>query len=241
MRMIEKIASVLIVALWAWALIMWTATSFRGQETDRIMRVELSLDAASLNQAVSGPDRSDVAHNMEMVVRNTKLDFGFILLYWLTFLSLAALAGRMGQRSLAICSALFITGAAVCDLFENGAILTAMRVKLFTDPVAVDISEFSQWKWSGFFLASLLLGLALAINHRISTMRRVSGGLFIAGGVIGLFGMTRYRVSLGFAMGTINLALLLLSAALLLSLWKIFLSLRGLSHVEHVHHPHSHA
>jgi hypothetical protein len=241
MRMIEKIASVLIVALWAWALIMWTATSFRGQETDRIMRVELSLDAASLNQAVSGPDRSDVAHNMEMVVRNTKLDFGFILLYWLSFLSLAALAGRMGQRSLAICSALFITGAAVCDLFENGAILTAMRVKLFTDPVAVDISEFSQWKWSGFFLASLLLGLALAINHRISTLRRVSGGLFIAGGVIGLFGMTRYRVSLGFAMGTINLALLLLSAALLLSLWKIFLSLRGLSHVEHVHHPHSHA
>lgn len=241
MRMIEKIAGVLIVALWAWALITWTATSFRGQESDRIMRVELGSDADSLNQAVRGADPNDVAHNIEMVVRNTKLDFGFIVLYWLTFLSLAALAGRMGQRLLAICSALLISAAAVCDLFENGAILTAMRVKPFTDPVAVDISEFSQWKWSGFFLASLLLGLALAINHRISTMRRVSGGLFIASGVIGLFGMTRYRVALGFAMGTIKLALLVLSAALLLSLWKIFLSLRALSHVEHVHHAHSHA
>ncbi len=243
MRLIERITAILIVTSWIWLGLMWVTTSFQGEEPDRILRVEIGSDATSLNRAVRGPDRDAVAHNIQMVVRNTYLDFFFILLYWLTFLSLSALAWRMGKHVLATFAALLVTAAAICDLFENGAILTAMRVRSFSDAVAVDISEFSQWKWSALFLAALLLGIAIAVNDRVSLMRRISGGLFIASGVVGLFGITRYRVSVDVAIWGIDVGLILLSAALLLSLWKIVLSLRELGHrsqVRHSHHHHAH-
>lgn len=244
MRATEKAVAIMILSLSAWAIIMWAATSFQGHESDRILRVQLGSDAASLNQAVQGNDGNDrdgIAHNIQMVVRNTYLDFVFILLYWLTFLGLALLAGRLGKRFLAICAAISISIAALGDLFENGAILTAMQVRPFTDAVAVDISEFSQWKWSFFFLASLFLGLAVAMNHHVSTMRRLSGGLFIASGFFGLLGISRYRITLDFAMWMIDIGVLLLAAALLLTLWKIYLSLKQLNHIGHVEHAHSHA
>ncbi|MGA9566670.1 MAG: hypothetical protein WBS19_14190 [Candidatus Korobacteraceae bacterium] len=245
MRNTEKAVAILILALWAWVIVTWAATSFQGHESDRILRVELGSDAASLNQAVAANDRNDrsgIAHNVEMVVRNTDMDFVFILLYWLTFLSLSFLAGRLGRRFLAACAALSISIAALSDLFENGAILTAMRVRPFTDAVAVDISEFSQWKWSFFFLASLFLGLAIAMNHRVSIMRRASGGIFITAGAIGILGMSRYRVSLDFTMLLINVGLLLFGAALLLTVWKIYLSLKELNHhLERVEPAHVHA
>ena len=239
MRATEKIVAIMIVALSVWALLMQVSTSFQGNGSDRILRVELGSDAASLSQAVAG----NPAHNRHMVVRNTYMDFVFILLYWLTVLSLAFLAGRMGRRFLAACAGLCISVAAISDLFENGAILAAMRVNPFTDPVAVDISEFSQWKWAFFFLASLFLGLAIAMNHRVSVMRRTSGGIFIAAGLVGILGISRYRVSLDFAMWLINLGMLLFAAALLLTLWKLYLSIKELNHVEHINHVHvpSHA
>ena len=241
MRAIEKAVAIMILALSAWAIIMWAATSFQGQESDRILRMELGSSAASLRQAVQSDDSNGVAHNIQMVVRNTDLDFVLILLYWLTFLGLAVLAGRLGKRFLAVCAGLSISVAALADLFENGAILTAMQVRPFTDQAAVDISTFSQWKWVFFFLALLFLGLAIAMNHRVSTMRRASGWLFIASGAFGLLGITRYRVSLDFAMWMINIGLLLVAAALLLTLWKLYLSLKELNHIEHVGHAHVHS
>ena len=237
MRATEKIVAIMIVALSVWAVLMQVSTSFQGNGSDRILRVELGSDAASLNQAVAG----NPAHNRQMVVRNTYMDFVFILLYWLTVFSLAFLAGRMGRRFLAACAGLCISVAAISDLFENGAILAAMRVNPFTDPVAVDISEFSQWKWAFFFLASLFLGLAIAMNHRVSVMRRTSGGIFIAAGLVGILGISRYRVSLDFAMWLINLGMLLFAAALLLTLWKLYLSIKELNHVEHINHVHVHS
>jgi hypothetical protein len=244
MRTTEKAVAIMIVAMSIWAILMRVASDFQGHQSDRILRVELGSDAASLNQAVqaNGPrDTDGVAHNIQMVVRNTYMDFVFILLYWLTVLAMAFLAGRMGRRFLAVCAGLCISAAALSDLFENGAILTAMRVSSFTDPVAVDISEFSQWKWVFFFLASFFLGLAIAVNHRVSTMRRASGGIFIAAGLVGILGISRYRVSLGFAMWLINLGMLLFTAALLLTLWKLYLSIKELNHVEHVSHMHVHS
>ena len=88
MRAIEKAVAVMILALSAWAVIMWAATSFQGNESNRILRVELGSDAASLNQAVAGQWQQltrRIAHNIQMVVRNTDMDFVLILLYWLTF------------------------------------------------------------------------------------------------------------------------------------------------------------
>ena len=240
MRVTEKAVAIMILALSAWAITMWAATNFEGHESNRLLRVELGSDSAQLNQAVAGPDDAGIAHNIQMVVRNTYMDFFFILLYWLTFVGLAVLAGRMGERVLAACAALLISGAAVSDVLEKTAILTAMQVKPFTDPVAVDISEYSQWKWVFFFSASVLLGLAIALNHRVSKVRRLSGGLFIASGVFGLLGIMRYRVSLEFSLWTIDLAMLLIAAALLLTLWKLYHSLKELNHVEHHSRIHSH-
>lgn len=241
MRVTEKAVAIIILTFSAWTIVMWLATSFQGNEPNRILRVELGEDAAQLNQAVAGPDNDAIAHNIEMVVRNTYMDFVFILLYWLTFVGLAMLAGRMGKRVLGACAALLITGAAVNDLLENGAILTAMRVKPFTDAVAVDISEYSQWKWVFFFVASILLGLAIALNDRVSNVRRLSGGLFIASGVFGLLGIMRYRVSLEYSLWMIDIGILLIAAALILTLWKIYHSIREIDRVEHMDRVHAHA
>src|SRR5271167_1535064 len=134
-RVAEKAVAVIILTLSAWAILMGIATRFQGNEFNRILRIELGSDAAELNQAVAGNDSEGVAHNVGMVVRNTYMDYVFILLYWSTFVSLAVLAGRMGKPLLAICAGLLITGAALSDLMENGTILTAMRVKTFTDAV----------------------------------------------------------------------------------------------------------
>jgi len=244
MRATEKVVAIMIVALSVWAIWMKASSNFVGTESNRILRVELGSDKESLAQAVRGNGSRDgegVAHNIRMVIRNTYMDFLFILLYWLTVLSLAYLAGRMGRRILAACSAVCISAAALSDLFENGAILTAMRVSSFTDAVAVDISEFSQWKWIFFFLASLFLGLAIALNQRVSVMRRASGGIFIASGFVGILGVSRYRVSLDFAMWLISLGMLLFAAALLLTLWKLYLSIKQLNHVEDLNHVHAHS
>lgn len=241
MRIAEKAVAILILALAAWAVIMWGATRFEGSESNRILRVELGSAAGQLSQAVTAGDSEGIANNIRMVIRNTDMDYVFILLYWLTFVGLAALAGRMGERVLGVCAGLLITGAALSDVLENGAILTAMWVKPFTDSVAVDIADFSQWKWTFFFIASLVLGLAFAVNHRVSRIRRIAGGLFIAGGVVGLLGIMRYRVSLEFTLIMIDLAMLLVAAALLLTLWKLYHSIKELEHYEHLGRAHAHA
>lgn len=238
MRSTEKLVAVLIVALAAWAVLMALTTSFQGGQSNRILLVELGSDAATLNQAVQGNGKSDrdaVAHNIQMVVRNTYMDFFFVLFYWSAFVGLAYLAGKFGQRALALCAAVSITAAAIADALENQAILVAMNVRSFTDAVAVDISEFSQAKWVFFFLASVLLGLSMAMNRRTSFMRRATGGIFVAAGFVGLLGIARYLVSLGFAIMMINLGLLLVALALLLTLWKFYQSIRSLGHLEHAH------
>ena len=238
MRSTEKLVAVLIVALAAWAVLMTLATGFRGSQSNRILLVQLGTDAAALNRAVqanSSSDREGVAYNVQMVVRNTYMDFVFIPLYWLAFVGLAFLAGKLGQRVLALCAAASITVAAIADVLENQAILIAMNVKSFTDAVAVDVSEFSQAKWAFFFLAAVLLGLAIALNRRTSSMRRATGAIFVAAGFFGILGISRYLVSLDFAIVMINLGVLLVAVALLLTLWKFYRSIRSLGHLEHAH------
>jgi hypothetical protein len=238
MRSTEKLVAVLIVALAAWAALMMFATGFQGSQSNRILLVQLGTDATALNRAVEAngfTDREGIAHNIQMVVRNTYLDFVFIVLYWLAFVGLAYLAGKLGQRALALCAAASITVAAIADVLENQAILVAMNVKSFTDAVAVDISEFSQSKWAFFFMGAVLLGLSMALNRRTSSMRRATGGVFIAAGFFGILGIARYLVSLGFAIMMINLGLLLTAVALLLTLWKFYQSIQSLGHLEHAH------
>jgi len=241
MRVTEKAAAILILALSTWAIIMSAASRFQGYEANRVLRVELGSGAEALNEAVRGTAPDGIQYNIQMVIRNTYMDFVFVLLYWLTFMSLAVLAGRMGERLLATCAALLISGAALSDLPENGAILTAMRVRPFPEAVAVDISEFAQWKWTFFFLASILLGLAVALNRRVSRIRRQSGMLFIASGVFGLLGIVRYRVSLEYSLWMIDIGVLLFAGALVLTLWKIYHSLKGHSGVGHFDRIHAHA
>jgi hypothetical protein len=240
MRTTEKTAGFLILALVVWGALMMVATNFQfqGRQSNRILLLELGSDAATLNQAVQAGDKSNAAgfaHNIELVIRNTHLDFVLILLYWLSFLGLAFLAGKLGKPFFASCSAICISAAALADVWEDRAILAAMYVRPFTDQLAVDISQFSEWKWAFFFLASLFLGVAIALNHRVSQIRRISGGIFIAAAVFGILGLSRHRVSLDFTIWMIWLADLLITAALLLSLWKLYQSLRELNHIYEEH------
>ena len=246
MRTAEKLSAILIVALIAWAIVMLMATNlqFEGRESQRILRVELGSDVASLNQAVAGADPSDtsgMARNIVLVKRNTYLDFLFIGLYLCTVISLAYLAGRLGKPFLAWCAGICITLAAICNVWENRAILLAMNVKTFTDQVAVDVSQCSEAKWAFFFVAILFLGLAIALNRRVSQMRRVCGAVFIASGVLGILGISRYRVSLDFAMAMIGISSLLFSVALLLTLWKLYQSLKALNYLYSIEHEAVHA
>ena len=240
MRTTEKTARYLILAVMVWGLVMIASTNleYQGSQPNRILRLELGSDAGTLRQAVQADNEKDfngMAQNTELVIRSTHLDFVFILLYWLTFLSLAYLAGLLGKRFFATCSAIFISGAALADVLENRAILTAMQVRPLTDQLAVDISEFSEWKWAFFFLVCLFLGLAIALNHRVSQIRRISGGIFIAAAAFGILGLSRHRVSLEFTIWMIAFANLLVAAALLLSLWKFYQSLKELNQIHEAH------
>jgi hypothetical protein len=246
MRQAERISLFLILAFIGWAIVMLLATDlqFEPMGSQRILHVELGSDALSLTAAVAGKDQHDaaaMAHNVEIVKRNTYMDFLFIVLYWCTVMSLSYLAGKLGKRFLATCAGICITLAAVSDGWENRAILLAMNVKPFTDQVAVDISTFSQWKWLFFFLAALFLGLAVAVNQHVSQMRRASGWVFIISGLFGLVGISRYRVSLDFAVGMIGAGTLLFSIALLITLWKLYHSLKDLNHLHSIEHEPVHA
>ena len=246
MRTIEKTTGILILALILWGIVMIAATNlqFQGSQSNRILLVELGSDAASLDQAVQANGKNDasgIARNVELVILNTRLDFVFIFLYLLTFLSLDYLAGLLGKRFLSVCSAICICAAALCDVEENLAILSAMQVHPFTDQLAVDITMFSEWKWAFFFLAALFLGLAIALNHHISPLRRASGGIFIAAAAFGILGISRHRVSLDFTIWMIGIADLFIIAALLLTLWKIYQSLKELNHFHEVQHPRAQA
>ncbi len=241
MRTTEKIAGILILALMVWAIVMIAATNlqFQGSQSNRVILAELGSDASSLNLAVQANGNGDsggIARNRDLLTLNTRLDFMFIFLYWLTFLSLAYLAGRLGKPFFASCSAICISGAAVADVLENGAILSTLRVHPFTDQLAVDIAEFSEWKWAFFFLACLFLGLAIALNHHTSQMRRISGVVFIAASAFGIFGLARHRISLDFTISMFGIANLLVTVALLMSLWKIYQSLKELNHIHEAHH-----
>jgi hypothetical protein len=241
MRVIEKAVAIIILALIGWTVIMYAATRFDSFQSNRILRVELGSAAGQLSQAVTALDSSGITNNIQMVIRNTQMDYFFIVLYWLTFVGLAAVAAWMGERALAIGVFLLITGAAMSDVLENQAIFVAMRIRPFADTVAVDIADFSQWKWTFFFLASVVLGLAYAVNRHASTIRRATGGLFIAGGAFGMLGIARYRVALDFSLTMIDFAMLLVAVALLLTLWKLYHSIRTLEHREHSRHKHAHA
>jgi hypothetical protein len=240
MRTTEKTTGILILALMVWAIIMLVTTNlqFQGSQSNRILLAELGSDASSLNLAVQARDTRDsggVARNVELLKLNTRMDFLFIFLYWLTFLSLAYLAGRLGKPFFASWGGSLVRGAAAGGVLENGAVLSALRVHPFTDQIAVDIAEFSEWKWAFFFLACLLLGLAIALNHRVSQLRRISGVVFIAAAFFGILGLSRHRISLDFTIWMFGLANLLVTAALLLSLWKIYQSLKELNHVHAEH------
>ena len=79
------------------------------------------------------------------------------------------------------------------------------------------------------------------MNHHVSNVRRLSGGLFIAGGVVCLLGMMRYRVSLEFSLWMIDLAMLLIAATLMVTLWKTYHSLKERDRVARVERVHVHA
>ena len=192
---------------------------------------------ASLRQAVQADDegrqRTALPKTLRLVIRSTHLDFVFILLYWLTFLSLAYLAGILGKRFFAACCAIFISCAVLADMLENqrhpvghaGSSIYGRSWQWISPSSPSGNGRSSSWR-------VLFLGLAIALNHRIVAIRRISGGVFIAAGLCGILGLSRHRVSLDFPIWMITFGIFLVSAALLLSLWKFYQSLKELNQLD---------
>jgi hypothetical protein len=80
MRVTEKAAAILILALSTWAIIMSAASRFQGYEANRVLRVELGSGAEALNEAVRGAAPDGMQYNIQMVIRNTYMDCVSVLL-----------------------------------------------------------------------------------------------------------------------------------------------------------------
>ena len=93
-----------------------------------------------------------------------------------------------------------------------------------------------------YLTANPTVGLAFqAFDGSSAWRRRLCGAVFIASGVFGILGISRYRVSLDFAMTMIGISSLLFSVALLLTLWKLYQSLKALNYLYSIQHEAVHA
>jgi hypothetical protein len=95
--------------------------------------------------------------NAKLIQINTYMDFGFIALYWLSFMLLAA--GHPGSWPKAVMS--FITVSAIFDCLENYRILEVVRKYLLNSPIASTPRNVSMVKWLTLALALLALGKVL--------------------------------------------------------------------------------
>jgi hypothetical protein len=144
-------------------------------------------------------------HNLDVLQRNTHMDYLFIALYWSSFLLFA----WQGRGWLAALLAVAITAAASFDLAENSRLLggvKAMRKGLSEFPVPGFPSGI---KWLLLSFAMLLLATLLArvpeFWHRLFTLLVALAGL---GTLIGVF-----------KHDLLGLALLILFSAMVLSLF----------------------
>jgi hypothetical protein len=198
---LEKAAIVLIVLTSLWATVMQcTSVSYivKGGEKP-ILQAELARSAEDLEAAVNNSATpSQRRDNINMVIRNTHLDYVFIALYWMTFLAISGVVARVSSRSVGIFTAALITVAAVFDLIENRALLKALHAGLplprFNDDMAAQaISNPSLVKWFFIFGTLLVVGTALLFGSKSPLVLRAAGVLFLAGGLLGFTGAGKYR------------------------------------------------
>ncbi|WP_263418390.1 patatin-like phospholipase family protein [Terriglobus albidus] len=181
-----------------------------------LIQLELSRDARCFTNAIAAETdttnqtRADRTNNLHLVTANTRLDFGFIALYWLTFLALASLYAleqpKRAARLLFTGVAVAISVTAACDIAEDFYLLRALSAvelgrQQFTTPGTI-----STVKWCMLGVSAVLLGFYPIGDSR--WRRRLLGGLLIIAGAVIVWGtLAQANPSVGMFLLTLALVL----------------------------------
>lgn len=183
--------------------------------TSPVLALELVKNGADIQQIVKA-ESGDAA---KFIKRSTHKDFGFILVYALSFIALSLLLAQMNSDWMryvgwlaASCAAL----AAILDLVENRGILRAIAGEA-SDSLAGSIRYPSLAKWGLLFIFALLVGLILIARRDVFVIPAVF--LFVAA-LLGLCGVLlnlfrpRYYWAFPVAAAALGVGILILAATL---------------------------
>ena len=188
-KYVSSLAGFLLGMLFLWAIYMVVRTSQAG----RLAELELAKNGNDITNFVC--PKTPVGRR-EAILLNTKLDFGFILLYTLSISAMAWAAAVQQQRwsALLLLVVAAILTAAICDVLENRAILTTVGGVScqFNTFDAIRIHTPSRVKWACLYLALALLGAAYLGIFRHSGVLRTAGVLLILCAAMGSVGLIAY-------------------------------------------------
>ena len=165
-------------------------SSCKKSKAPVIAQLELSRDPlcfASLIAPVGDTTddaRADRDTNIKVARLNTRADFLFIVLYWLTFLAFARLlCATAGRRRLGVAVAILITVAAGLDVRENQLLLGGFEHVAAGSLDFVTSGVVSTAKWCVFGFATIFLGDLCFVAERLR-LREVIGALLMGAGLV---------------------------------------------------------
>jgi hypothetical protein len=180
-----------------------------GRLDSPIVMLELADSERQFTAIVEQAERATNIRGMQL---NTYMDFAFVVLYCLTFISLAAACSRASARSLAV--EVTIVVAAVLDYWENLRLLGQFRIlasgAVKDGPLPRPVSL---GKWAMFALALWFLGFVLleARDHIAATALPVMAAFVFLAAASTTVGLFRNKL--------IGMSVLCLFPALLVAAW----------------------
>jgi len=182
----------------------------------------------ALELVKSGPDieqivKAESGAAATFIKRSTKKDFGFILVYALSFVALSLLLAKINVNYYTKLMGCFAAGcaalAAIFDLAENRGMLKAVDGEA-TDTLADNIRYPSLAKWALLFIFALLVGLLLV--RRLDSFA-IPAAFFLIATLLGLYGVLanffRPKYYWAFPAAITSLGIGMLILAVTLSFW----------------------
>ena len=152
-----------------------------------LLTIELARDRADLQNALSHDSAARSPDIIQQVDLNTRLDCAFILLYWITTLSAAAILLHVNSRpllTLVAVGCILVTLAAACDYAENYNIfqmLHSASTGQLSDAMATAIHRPSLAKWGMLGAGWLLTGTGLLLGGRFLPTKGTAAGAWVFG------------------------------------------------------------
>ena len=183
-----------------------------------VLALELVRNGADIDQIV----KAESGAAAKFIKRSTYKDFGFILVYALSFIALSLLLAKLNmdyKRFLGCFAAGCAALAAILDFTENRGMLRAIAGEA-TDSLADSIRYPSLAKWGLLFIFALLVGLLLVLRRDFLAIP--AAFMFVAAllglyGVISNFFRPRYYWAFPAAITSLGIGMLIL--AVTFSFW----------------------